>query len=123
MKALLVEQSKTMRSIQKSVLTQLGYDEVQEAMDGEEALRALQSFTPDLVLVAWNMPNMNGVTFVKEFRKRNRAVPIIMVTSESERNRVVEAIKAGVNDYIVKPFTPDILSQRITEVAPKAKVA
>ena len=121
MKALLVEQSKTMRSIQRSVLTQLEYDQIEEAFDGEDALRRLQDFSPDLVLVAWNMPNMNGLDFVREFRKTNRSTPVIMVTSESERTRVVEAIKAGVNDYVVKPFTPDLLSQRVAELAPKIK--
>lgn len=119
MKALLVEQSKTMRSIQRSVLSQLEYDQIEEAFDGADALRRLQEFSPDLVLVAWNMPNMNGLDFVKEFRRANRHTPVVMVTSESERSRVVEAIKAGVNDYVVKPFTPDLLSQRIAGLTQK----
>ena len=115
MKILLVDDSKTMRNIQKSILTQLGHTELEEACDGQDALSKLGAFAPDLILLDWNMPNMDGLTFVKEFRKANTTTPVIMVTTESERSRVVEAIKAGVNNYVVKPFTPDVLSQRIGE--------
>ncbi len=123
MKILLVEDSKTMRNIEKSVLAQLGHTDVEEACDGQDALQKLGSFTPDLLLVDWNMPNMDGLTFVKAFRQSNKSTPIIMVTTESEKARVVEAIKAGVNNYVVKPFTPDLLSQRILETTGKAKAA
>ena len=115
MKILLVDDSKTMRNIQRSILTQLGYTELEEACDGQDALSKVGAFAPELMLVDWNMPNMDGLTFVKEVRKTDKTTPIIMVTTESERSRVVEAIKAGVNNYVVKPFTPDVLSQRITE--------
>jgi len=115
MKILLVDDSKTMRNIQKSILTQLGHTELEEACDGQDALSKLGAFAPDLILLDWNMPNMDGLTFVKEFRKSDTTTPVIMVTTESERSRVVEAIKAGVNNYVVKPFTPDVLSQRISE--------
>lgn len=115
MKILLVDDSKTMRSIQKSVLGQLGYTEIEEACDGQDALSKVGAFQPDLMLVDWNMPNMDGITFVKHIRQTNKVTPIIMVTTESEKTRVIEAIKAGVNNYVVKPFTPDALSQRITE--------
>jgi two-component system chemotaxis response regulator CheY len=120
MKILLVDDSKTMRNIQKSVLIQLGYTEIEEACDGVDALSKIGAFKPELLLVDWNMPNMDGLTFVKRFRQNNRTTPIIMVTTETERARVVEAIKAGVNNYVVKPFTPDLLSQRITETLEKA---
>lgn len=120
MKILLVDDSKTMRNIQKSILTQLGFRELEEACDGQDALSKLGAFTPDLILLDWNMPNMDGLTFVKEFRKTNTTTPVIMVTTESERSRVVEAIKAGVNNYVVKPFTPDVLSQRISETVGNA---
>jgi two-component system chemotaxis response regulator CheY len=119
MKILLVDDSKTMRNIQKSILTQLGYTELEEACDGQDALSKVGAFAPQLLLVDWNMPNMDGLTFVKEFRKNDKTTPIIMVTTESERSRVVEAIKAGVNNYVVKPFTPDVLSQRINETLGK----
>ena len=120
MKILLVEDSKTMRNIEKAVLAQIGHTDIEEACDGQDALRKLATYQPDLLLVDWNMPNMDGLTFVKAFRQANRTTPIIMVTTESEKSRVVEAIKAGVNNYVVKPFTPDLLSQRITETLEKA---
>jgi len=123
MKILLVDDSKTMRNIQKSILTQLGYTQLEEACDGQDALSKVGAFGPELLLVDWNMPNMDGLTFVKEFRKTDKTTPIIMVTTESERSRVVEAIKAGVNNYVVKPFTPDVLSQRITETLGKVAAA
>ncbi len=119
MKIMLVDDSKTMRSIQKSVLSQLGYVEIEEACDGQDALSKVGAFQPDLLLVDWNMPNMDGITFVKHYRQTNKSTPIIMVTTESEKSRVIEAIKAGVNNYVVKPFTPDALSQRITETLSK----
>ena len=119
MKIMLVDDSKTMRSIQKSVLGQLGYTEIEEACDGQDALSKVGAFEPDLLLVDWNMPNMDGITFVKNYRQSNKTTPIIMVTTESEKSRVIEAIKAGVNNYVVKPFTPDALSQRITETLSK----
>ena len=119
MKIMLVDDSKTMRSIQKSVLGQLGYTEIEEACDGQDALSRVAAFEPNLILLDWNMPNMDGITFVKTYRQTNKTTPIIMVTTESEKTRVIEAIKAGVNNYVVKPFTPDALSQRITETLSK----
>ncbi len=123
MRILLVDDSKTMRNIQKAVLQQLGHQDVQEACDGQDALAKLANFKPELLLVDWNMPNMDGLTFVKTFRQSNKTTPIIMVTSEAERPRVIEAIKAGVNNYVVKPFTPDLLSQRITETLTRLQQA
>jgi two-component system, chemotaxis family, chemotaxis protein CheY len=123
MKILLVDDSKTMRNIQKSVLAQLGHTTVEEACDGQDALSKVGAFQPDLILVDWNMPNMDGLTFVKHFRQTNKNTPLIMVTTESEKARVIEAIKAGVNNYVIKPFTPDLLSQRIGETMSKVKAA
>lgn len=123
MKILLIDDSKTMRNIQKSVLTQLGYTQVEEACDGNDALAKAASFNPALILCDWNMPNMDGLTFVKTFRQTNKTTPVIMVTTESEKARVIEAIKAGVNNYVVKPFTPDLLSQRIQETLAKRAAA
>ena len=119
MKILLVDDSKTMRNIQKSVLSQLGYTELEEACDGQDALSKVKAFGPDLLLVDWNMPNMDGLTFAKQYRGAGNRTPIIMVTTEAEKARVIEAIKAGVNNYVVKPFTPDLLSERITETIAK----
>ncbi|MFO0831348.1 MAG: response regulator [Phycisphaerales bacterium] len=123
MKILLVDDSKTMRNIQKAVLAQLGYSDIVEACDGADALTKAAAAKPDLMLVDWNMPNMDGLTFVKTWRQTNKTTPIIMVTTEAEKARVIEAIKAGVNNYVVKPFTPDLLSQRIQETLTKLKAA
>ncbi|MFP4144317.1 MAG: response regulator [Phycisphaeraceae bacterium] len=119
MKILLVDDSKTMRNIQKGILAQLGHSDIVEATDGLDALSKAGADKFDLLLVDWNMPNMDGLTFVKEYRPKNPRTPIIMVTTEAEKSRVVEAIKAGVNNYVVKPFTPDLLSQRINETLAK----
>jgi two-component system chemotaxis response regulator CheY len=115
MKVLLVDDSKAMRDIQKSVLVQLGCSEFLEAGDGEEAMHLLEGAAPDLILVDWDMPNMDGMAFVRAFRQSDDSTPIIMVAPEAQRARVVEALKAGVDNYVVKPFTPDLLSQRIQE--------
>jgi two-component system chemotaxis response regulator CheY len=123
MKVLLVDDSKTMRNIQKGILTQLGYTELEEAADGLDAMSKVGAFQPELMLVDWNMPNMDGLTFVKKVRSQGNTVPIIMVTTEAERARVVEAIKAGVNNYVVKPFTPDVLQDRIKETLARTAAA
>ena len=120
MRILLIDDSKTMRSIQKSVLAQLGHTDIMEAADGQDALSKVGAFKPELILCDWNMPNMNGLAFVRAYRLQNKTTPVIMCTSEAEKSRVVDAIKAGVNNYVVKPFTPDVLSQRITETLAKA---
>lgn len=123
MRILLVDDSKTMRNIQKAVLAQLGHTEILEACDGQDALSRAPAFRPELMLVDWNMPNMDGLTFVKTWRQTNKQTPIIMVTTEAEKSRVIDAIKAGVNNYVVKPFTPDLLSQRIQETLAKCAPA
>jgi two-component system chemotaxis response regulator CheY len=121
MRILLVDDSKTMRNIQRAVLAQLGHTDILEAGDGQDALSKAPAFRPELMLVDWNMPNMDGLTFVKAWRTMNKTTPIIMVTTEAEKARVIEAIKAGVNNYVVKPFTPDLLSQRIAETLAKCQ--
>ncbi len=115
MKIMLVDDSRTMRNIQKGILAQLGHTDIVEAGDGIDALSKFKAVLPDLILLDWNMPNMDGLTFLKTVRKDGTQVPIIMVTTEAEKSRVIEAIKAGVNNYVVKPFTPEMLSERIHE--------
>lgn len=115
MKILLVDDSRTIRNIQKNVLKQLGHSDVAEAEDGVQALVQLQKQTPDLMLVDWNMPNMDGITLIRKVRETNKSLPIIMCTTEAEKSRVLEAVKAGVNNYVVKPFTVESLGEKINQ--------
>ncbi len=116
MKILLVDDSKTMRSIQKKILAMMDPGVTfAEAGDGIEALAALAAAPEpfDVALVDWNMPNMDGLTLVTRIRSTNKKLPLIMVTTEAEKTRVVDAIKAGVNNYVIKPFTPDALTDKL----------
>jgi len=113
MKVLLVDDSGTMRTIQKRCLNKLGIEEVAEAEDGQQALQIFEAAQFDVVLSDWNMPVMDGLTLLKEIRQRNKEIPVIMITTEAERARVVMAIQAGVSDYLVKPFTPDGLKEKL----------
>ena len=117
MKILLVDDSRTMRNIWKKVVANINNTEVVEASDGLEALKAIEANgTPfDLMLVDWNMPNMDGFTLIQKVRETDKTTPIIMVTTEAEKPRIIEALKAGVNNYVVKPFTPDTLLNKIDE--------
>lgn len=121
MKILLVDDSRTIRNIQKIVLGQLGHSDVVEAADGVEALAQIAAQRPDLVLIDWNMPNMDGITLVRKIRESDKKLPLIMCTTEAEKSRVIEAIKAGVNGYLVKPFASETLAEKIN--ATMAKVA
>lgn len=121
MNILVVDDSRTIRNILKKTLQQLGYSDIVEAEDGVQGLAKFNEKVPDLVLIDWNMPNMNGITLVGKIRETNKTVPLIMCTTEAEKTRVIEAVKAGVNNYVVKPFTPDSLRDKITQTM--AKVA
>ena len=123
MKILLVDDSRTIRNIQKNVLKQLGHTDVLEAEDGVQALDKFKENTPELVLIDWNMPNMDGITLVRKIRETDKAIPLIMCTTEAEKSRVLEAIKAGVNSYIVKPFTVGSLGEKIEQTMAKAAAA
>ncbi|MCU0609668.1 MAG: response regulator [Chitinispirillaceae bacterium] len=116
MKVLLVDDSATMRRILKGQLTLLGLTDIIEAGNGKLAIDTLTS-TPgiDLVLLDWNMPEMDGFTCLKQIRANPalKAVKVIMCTSEADKAKVVEAIKAGANNYIVKPFTPETIKEKI----------
>lgn len=123
MKVLLVDDSRTMRNIQKKVLETLGPMQFGEASDGLEALTVIAANPDgfDLILVDWNMPNMDGRTLVARVREKDKLTPMVMVTTEAEKSRVLDAIKAGVNNYIVKPFTPDAFLDRIKQTLDKHK--
>ncbi len=117
MKFLVVDDSATMRRIVVNSLRRIGYEESIEAADGAEALANFDS-SVDFVITDWNMPNMSGLDFVRELRKREDGgtTPILMVTTRSVREDIVQAAQAGVNNYVVKPFTPQVLRERIDQV-------
>lgn len=125
MKILLVDDSKTMRNIQKKVLEALGPAEFLEANDGVEALSIINTGQHkfNLALIDWNMPNMDGITLVGKIREKDKTTPLIMATTEAEKSRVLEAIRAGVNNYVVKPFTPEALMEKVKQTLAKAKAA
>lgn len=123
LRILLVEDSKTIRSIQKNVLEQLGHTEVTEANDGVEALARIAESRPELAIIDWNMPNMDGITLVRKIRESDKSLPLIMCTTESEKARVLEAVKAGVNNYVVKPFTAETLAEKINATLAKTALA
>jgi len=120
MRVLVVDDSKTMRNIVKGILGTIGATAIEEAGDGQDALSRVDAFKPDVILLDWNMPVMDGITFVRAYRAKNKTTPIIMVTTEAEKTRVMEAIQAGVNNYAVKPFTPESLSKVIETTMAKA---
>jgi two-component system chemotaxis response regulator CheY len=116
MKVMLVDDSSTMRRIQKTQLGNIGITDIEEAGNGEEALGKLVTVSNiDLILLDWNMPVMDGLTFLKTARANPAyaKIKIIMCTSESEKEKVMEALKAGANNYIVKPFTPEALKEKL----------
>ncbi|MFW5989794.1 MAG: response regulator, partial [Campylobacterales bacterium] len=110
MKLLVVDDSSTMRRIIKNTLSRLGYTEILEAEDGAKAWEIMsdENSGVGILITDWNMPEMNGLELVKKVRseQRYKDVPIIMVTTEGGKAEVITALKAGVNNYIVKPFTP-----------------
>jgi len=118
---MLVDDSRTMRNIWKKVLGKMNETEITEAEDGAKGLLAVEEHGPfDLILLDWNMPNMDGITMLKKVRGKNISTPVIMVTTEAEKPRIIEALKAGASNYMVKPFTPDALQSKIKETMKKA---
>lgn len=119
MKLLVVDDSSTMRRIIKNTLVRLGHKDVLEAEHGVEAWDLLSQNDDIKVLITdWNMPEMNGLELVKKVRAEEKYVdmPIIMVTTEGGKAEVITALKAGVNNYIVKPFTPQVLKEKLEDV-------
>ncbi|MBI5267486.1 MAG: response regulator [candidate division Zixibacteria bacterium] len=103
-----------MRRIIVSVLKKAGVNDISEVNNGQEALDVLkQDKDIGLVLLDWNMPVMTGIETLKHIRTTNKQLPVVMVTTESEKERVVEAIKAGANDYMLKPFNPDDVLEKL----------
>lgn len=119
MKFLVVDDSSTMRRIIKNTLGRLGHKDILEAEDGAVAWKLMGEHTDiDILVTDWNMPEMNGLELVKKVRAEQKYedMPIIMVTTEGGKTEVITALKAGVNNYIVKPFTPQVLKEKLEAV-------
>jgi two-component system chemotaxis response regulator CheY len=117
-KIIYVDDSPTMRRIIQNALNKIGYFDIIEAENGVDALEKLEGKDVDLVLTDWNMPEMNGEQLVKELRgsKLYRDKPILMITTRGIKEDVLKAVQMGVNGYIVKPFTPEILKKKIDDI-------
>lgn len=120
MKALVVDDSAVMRKVLIGALSRTNISDVDQAADGVEAVTAVRQGQYDLILMDWNMPNMLGIDAVREIRASGCTTPIIMVTTEAERCRVIDALKAGANNYVIKPFEPTTIVAKIEEVLAKA---
>ena len=118
MNVLVVDDYKSMIRIVRGLLNQLGFQNVDEALDGPTALALIRSKTYGLVLSDWNMQPMSGLELLKEVRaeERTKTLPFVMVTAEAKAENVVAARQAGVNNYVIKPFTLAVLKQKLTTV-------
>jgi two-component system chemotaxis response regulator CheY len=119
MRALVVDDSAVMRKVLIGALSRANITDVDQAADGVEAVAAVDVKEYDLVLMDWNMPNMLGIDAVKGIRAKGKSMPIIMVTTEAEKSRVIDALKAGANNYVIKPFEPQTIVSKIQEVLGK----
>lgn len=123
-KVLVVDDFPTMRRIVSNLLRHIGFEHIDEAEDGDDALNILRSGGFGLVISDWNMPNMEGIDLLRHVRKEPEPlndIPFLMVAAEAEKEKVIEAIKAGADNYIVKPFTAEILKERLEKIAERKK--
>lgn len=118
MKILIVDDFSTMRRIIKNLLRDLGFTNTQEADDGVTALPMLRNGDFDFLVTDWNMPGMTGIDLLKQVRSDPKLVslPVLMVTAEAKRDQIIEAAQAGVNGYVVKPFTAQVLKEKIDKI-------
>ncbi len=118
MKILIVDDFSTMRRIIKNLLRDLGFTNTAEADDGVTALPMLQSGSFDFLVTDWNMPGMTGIDLLRAVRadERLKHLPVLMVTAEAKRDQIIEAAQAGVNGYVVKPFTAQVLKEKIEKI-------
>ncbi|MCH4293858.1 MULTISPECIES: chemotaxis response regulator CheY [Shewanella] len=118
MKILIVDDFSTMRRIIKNLLRDLGFNNTQEADDGSTALPMLQKGDFDFVVTDWNMPGMQGIDLLKAIRADEslKHIPVLMVTAEAKREQIIAAAQAGVNGYVVKPFTAATLKEKLDKI-------
>jgi two-component system, chemotaxis family, chemotaxis protein CheY len=118
MNILIVDDFATMRRIIKGVLKQLGFSNLIEAEDGEAALKELRKEKVGLIVSDWNMPNMTGLELLKAVRADSslKSIPFLMVTAEGQKENVIQAVQAGVSNYIVKPFTPETFNSKLEKI-------
>lgn len=118
MKILIVDDFSTMRRIIKNVLHELGFHNTDEADDGATALPMLRAGNYNFVITDWNMPGMQGIDLLKAIRSDTKlaSTPVLLVTAEAKKDQIVVAAQAGVNGYIVKPFTADTLREKISKI-------
>ncbi len=118
MKFLVVDDFSTMRRIIKSVLNDLGFSNITEADDGSTALPLLRDGEFDFLITDWNMPGMPGLDLLKAVRASDKLakLPVLMLTAEASRDQIVAAAQAGVNGYVIKPFTADVLKKKLTTI-------
>ncbi|MCP4354787.1 MAG: response regulator [Proteobacteria bacterium] len=117
-KVLCVDDFATMRRILKNILKQLGFKDIHEAVDGFTALDALKKTKFDLIISDWNMPKMSGLDLLKTVRgmAEYKDTPFIMVTAEAQKQNVIEAVSAGVTNYVVKPFTAESIAEKLKKI-------
>jgi two-component system, chemotaxis family, chemotaxis protein CheY len=118
MKILIVDDFATMRRILKNIMRQIGFSKIAEAENGKNALKSLKSEPVDLVLCDWNMPEMAGIDLLNAVRADDqlKQTPFVMVTAEAQKENIIEAVKAGVSSYIVKPFTAETVEEKLKKV-------
>ena len=118
MKNLIVDDMVTMRRIVKNVLKQLGFSNIDEAENGQDGLQKLKSSKYDFVVSDWNMPVMTGIDMLRAIRadEQLKAIPVLMVTAEAQQKNLVEAVQAGVSNYIVKPFTAETMQEKLAKI-------
>lgn len=118
MKIMVVDDMSTMRRIVKNVLKQLGFTNVEEAENGKEALEKLKGDAYGFVVSDWNMPVMTGIDMLRAIRADAalKQIPVLMVTAEAQKENIIEAVQAGVSNYIVKPFTAEALQDKMAKI-------
>jgi two-component system chemotaxis response regulator CheY len=117
-KILIVDDFATMRRILKNILKQLGFKNLVEADDGTTAWEVMEGQSIDLIISDWNMPKMTGLELLKKVRANDtyKKTPFLMVTAEAQKQNVIEAVQAGVSNYVVKPFTAEAISDKLEKI-------